>query len=105
MGSRGLIFNASKTHLICLGPQPSTSCSANICFFDAALPFCDVVVHLGHLLCHDLSDSDDILSKARDLIRKANLMIYTFSAADSVVKSCLLQSYCLSLYDSALWKL
>ena len=31
------------------------------------------MVHLGHLLCHDLSDSDSILSKARDLIRKANL--------------------------------
>ena len=63
------------------------------------------VLHLGHLLCHDLSDSDDILSKARDLIRKANLMLYTFSDADPVVKSCLLQSYRLSLYGSALWKL
>ena len=104
-GFRGLIFNASKTQLISFGPQPSTPCSANIRFFDATLPFCDVVVHLGHLLCHDLSDSDDILSKAWDLIRKANLMLYTFSAADPVVKSRLLQSYCLSLYGSALWKL
>ena len=49
--SRGLNFNASKRQLIHFGPQPSTSCSANIRFFDAALPFCDVVVHLGHLLC------------------------------------------------------
>jgi len=32
-------------------------------------------------------------------------MIYTFSADDPVVKSRLLQSYCLSLYGSALWKL
>ena len=32
-------------------------------------------------------------------------MTYTFSVADPVVKSCLLQSYCLSLYGSALWKL
>ena len=55
-GSQGLIFNASKMQFICFGPQPSTSCSANIRFFDATLPFCDVV-HLGHLLCHDLSDS------------------------------------------------
>ena len=30
------------------------------------------------------------------LIRKANLMLYTFSAADPVVKSRLLQSYCLN---------
>ena len=32
-------------------------------------------------------------------------MLYTFSAADPVVKFHLLQSYCLSLYGSALWKL
>jgi len=38
-GSRGLIFNASKTQLFRFGPQPSTSCSANIRFFDAALLF------------------------------------------------------------------
>ena len=50
-GFRGLIFNASKMQLISFGPQPSTPCSANIRFFDATLPFCDVVVHLGHLLC------------------------------------------------------
>jgi len=42
-GSRGLIFNASKMQLIRFGPQPSTFCSANIRFFDAALPFCDVL--------------------------------------------------------------
>jgi len=93
-GSWGLIFNASKTQLICFGSQPSTSCFVNIRFFDAIFPFRDVAVHLDHLLCHDLSDSNDILCNAWDLIRKANLMLYTFSAADPVVKSCLLQSYC-----------
>jgi len=46
-----------------------------------------------------------LLTCKGDLIRKANLMLYTFSAADPVVKSRLLQSYCLSLYGSALWKL
>ena len=37
--------------------------------------------------------------------KKANLMLYTFSAADPVVKSRLLQSYCLSLYGCSLWDL
>lgn len=32
-------------------------------------------------------------------------MLYTFSAADPVVKSRLLQSYCLSLYGCSLWDL
>ena len=46
-----------------------------------------------------------VFSECGILNRKANLMIYTFSAADPAVKSHLLQSYCLSLYGSALWKL
>ena len=42
---------------------------------------------------------------ARDLVRKANLMMHTFSAADPLVKSRLLQLYCLSLYGCSLWNL
>ena len=102
--SRGLTFNAAKTQLICFGTQPSHSCSAIIRFSNGLLPFCDVF-HLGLHLRYDLSDDADILSKARDLVRKANLMLCTFSAVDPVVKTRLLQSYCLALYDCSLWKL
>ena len=66
-----------------LPPALPTFASLMLCY----TPFHDVVVHLGHLLCHHLSDSNDIPSKVRDLIRKANLMLYTSSAADPVVKS------------------
>ena len=89
--SRGLTFNAATPQLICFGFQPSHSCSAIIRFSDVLLPFCDI--------------DADILSKAWDLVRKAYLMLYTFSAADPVVKSCLLQSYCLSLYSCSHWNL
>ena len=79
-GTRGLIFNASKLSSFALVPSP----------------LCPTVPTFTS------SDSDNILSKAWDLIRKANLMLHTFSAADPVFK---LQSYSLSLYGSALWKL
>lgn len=61
-----------------------------------ALPWCDVVVHLGQHIRYDLSDADDILSKTRDLNRKANLMSNPI---------CYSHSYCLSLYSCALWNL
>ena len=38
-------------------------------------------------------------------VRKANLMLHTFSSADPLVKSCLLKFYCLSLYGCSLWNL
>ena len=96
--SRGLSFNASKTQLIRFGTQPSHLCPAIISFSGVSLPFTDTVVHLGHTLSFDNSDTADILFKARDLVRKANLMLHTFSAADPLVKSCLFKFYCLSLY-------
>ena len=73
--SRGLSFNASKTQLIRFGTQPSHLCPAIISFSGVSLPFTDTVVHLGHILSFDSSDTADILFKARDLVRKANLML------------------------------
>ena len=67
-------------------------------FSGVSLSFVDTVVHLGHILRLDNSDTADVLCKARDSVRKANLMMHTFSAIDPSVKSCLLQFYCLSLY-------
>ena len=65
----------------------------------------DTVVHLSHILSFDHLDTADILFKARDLVRKANLMLHTFSAEDPLVKSCLFKFYCLSLYGCSLWNL
>ena len=78
-------------------------CPAMISFSGVSLPFVDTVVHLGHILSFDNSDTADILFKACD--RKANLMLHTFSAADPLVKSCLFKLYCLSLYACSLWNL
>ena len=65
-------------------------------FSGVSLSFVDIV---GHILSFNNSDMADILCKTRDLVRKANLMLHTFSAADPSVKSSLLKLYCLSLYD------
>ena len=100
-----LSFNASKTQLIRFGTQPSHLCSAIMLFSGVSLLFVDTVAHLGHMLRFDNSDTADILCKARDLVRKANLMLHTFSAADPSIKSRLLKFYCLSLYGCSLWNL
>jgi len=41
----------------------------------------------------------------RELVKKSNLLLITFAAADPAVKSCLLHSHCLSLYGCSLWNL
>ena len=62
----GLTFNASKTQLINFGTQQFHTCSALIYFYDNQLSFLDAVVHLGHNLSFDLSDTID---KTRELVK------------------------------------
>ena len=71
----------------------------------SSLPFADSLLHLGHTLRYDLNDSDDIIGKTHDMIRKANCRLNTLSATDVLTKPKLFQSYFLSLYGSALWNL
>ena len=61
--------------------------------------------HLGHVLSHDLSDAPDIIDKTKDLAKKANYMLHTFSCCDRLTKSTLFMSFCLSLSGSAIWSL
>ena len=103
--THNLTFNADKTQPICFGTQHSHLSSARINFCSTQLVFLDVVTHLGHHLSFNLSDSTDILHSTRDLVKQANLMLITFATADPLVKSRLLQYYCLSLCGCALWNL
>ena len=61
--------------------------------------------HLGHILTYNLDDRQDVIRAIKDLHRKANCVLYKFSAADPFIKSYLLKSYCLSLYGCSLWSL
>ena len=69
------------------------------------LTFVDTVVHLGHTLSSNLSDSEDIEIKTKDFIRRANCLLLNFGVCSAAVKSTLLQSFCMSFYGAALWKL
>ena len=64
------------------------------------LSFVDTAPQLGHLLNFNLGDAPDITHKFRDMVRKANYVLVTFSSVHK-----LYQSYCLSLYGSSLWSL
>ena len=103
--SHGLVFNAAKTQLICFRLRPTSSPLPIIHFNEMELQFVDQVTHLGHILHYDLNDKHDIIRATKDLLRKANCVLYKFSAADPFLKSFLLKSFCLSLYGSCLWSL
>ena len=101
-----LLFNASKTQLslVRFSCTCSSHCSPASFFFNGLeLNLGHSDKHLGHLLSFNLSDTDDIVRVKNDLIRKANCMLHSFSPCNPLVKTKLFDSFCLSLYGSALW--
>ncbi len=80
--NHGLSFNASKTQLIRFSSSPSSSCAAHIYFCGIELPFLDTVLHLGHLLHYNLSDTPDINLKLKDMVRKANCLFASFPGVE-----------------------
>ncbi len=62
-------------------------------------------IHLGHTLAYDLSDSADITNKTRDMIKRANCVLFSFSGIDPAVLTRLFSSFCLSLHGAAIWNL
>ena len=63
------------------------------------LTFVDTVVHLGHTLSYNLSDSEEIEIKPKDLIRRANCLLLNFGVCSAAVKSTLLQSLKLACHE------
>ena len=54
------------------------------------------VIYLGNILSSDLDDSEDILSKCRDMLTKFNALFSCFPNLDPSILTNLFQSYCLS---------
>ena len=65
--SHGLMFNESKTQLICF--RSSTTCRflPVIKFNDVTVLFSDLVQHLGHILSYNLNDNAGIVRVLKDI--------------------------------------
>ena len=102
--SHGLLFNESKSQLICF--RKSTSfCPDFISFNGVTLSYSSSVNHLGHLFSFNLKDHDDIIRVVKDRNRKANCILHTSRSADPHILCFLFKSFCLSLYGCVLWSL
>ena len=102
-----LIFNANKTQLVRFSHSNISSfdsINATTFYFGGQkFRLSQSAKHLRHILCCNLSDNEDISSIKKDLTRKANCMLHTFSCCDPLTKTMLFCSFCLSLYGSAVW--
>ena len=84
-----LIFNANKTQLVRFSRSYSLSVgSSTFSFSGQKLQLSQSVKHLGHILCCNLLDNEDIASIKKDIIRKANCMLHTFYVVTHSLRQC-----------------
>ena len=67
------------------------------------LTFVNDFKYLEHHISCDLSDDLDIRREIRNMFLRTNILIRKFAKCSMVVKLLLFRTYCLCLYDNALW--
>ena len=67
------------------------------------LQFVSKFKHLGHCIDNGLVDNDDVLREVRNMFIRSNVLIRKFKRCSVYVKTILFKSYCICLYDAALW--
>ena len=71
---------------------------------DSDLQFVNSFKYLGHIICHSFSDDDDVKREIRNMYTRTNILIRRYSRCSLCVKLVLFKSYCICMYDTALWK-
>ena len=103
--SHGLVFNASKTQLICFRSTKMFKYLPTITFENVTLKFTDTVKYLGIILSFNLDDAPDIFRAVKDLNQKANGSLCVFHSTNCHTKCFLIKMYCLALYECCIWSL
>ena len=103
----GMSINTSKT--VCMIFPPYSRKRRLDCSFNKfhirghAIEFVEYFKHLGHIIENNLSDKKDIEREIRLMFMRTNILKSRFHRCSVTVKLRLFRSFCLCLYDVALW--
>jgi hypothetical protein len=70
---------------------------------DRTLQFVKEFKYLGHILTNNAMDDVDIKREIRNMFMRTNILIRKYSKCSVIVKILLFKSFCLCMYDTALW--
>ena len=100
-------FNTKKTVCMVFNPcdRRKIICDTFPQFILAGckLQFVEQFRYLGHLIDSCLSDDKDIQREIKALFTRTNMLCRRFKICSLQVKLKLFRSYCMCLYDAALW--
>ena len=102
-----ITYNTSKTVCMVFKPicRQKVVCDEFPAFLLSGqyLQFVDKFKYLGHIVHHDNTDDYDIMREIRNLYSRINILNRRFQRCSVAVKLMLFKSYCMCLYDAALW--
>lgn len=100
--------NAKKTMCMVFNPKDRkkiiTMSFPQFTLDNISLQYASEFKYLGHLISNNFTDDTDIQREVRNMFVRTNILIRRFSRCSTAVKVVLFKSFCLCLYDSALWK-
>ena len=97
--SVAMIFNPKNRNRIVNTTFPNFTLGSSV------LQFVSEFKYLGHIITNDLCDNNDIQREIRNMFVRTNTLVRRFSKCSLEVKIVLFRSYCISLYNAALWKM
>ena len=62
------------------------------------IPESEKVKYLGHIICSDLSDDEDMMMQRRHLYAQGNVISRTFHMCSIAVKNTLFRTFCTPMY-------
>lgn len=103
-----MFCNAKKTMCMVFNPKDRkkiiNTSFPQFTLDNISLQYASEFKYLGHLISNNFTDDTDIQREVRNMFVRTNILIRRFSRCSTAVKVVLFKSYCLCLYDSALWK-
>jgi len=73
------------------------------CVNGEKLQFVESFKYLGHIISNSNIDDADIQREVSNMFIRTNILARKFSKCSTAVKTVLFRSYCICLYDAALW--
>ena len=106
-GAIDMSFNAKKTVCMVFNPcdRHKIVCNSFPVFTlaDCKLLLVDSFKYLGHIIDNTMCDDKDIHRELKSLFTRTNMLARRFKRCSTQVKVKLFRSYCICMYDIALW--
>ena len=107
--SIGIDMTCSTKKTVCMVFQPKQHSKIVAKSFpslrlgNACLEYVSSFKYLGHVISNTFTDDSDIQREIRNMYIRTNKLVRRFSKCSFDVKVMLFRSYCICLYDAALW--